>query len=174
LTQVLCRERKCCRLREVGHEIFVGHLPRQSNHCQLKSLLLQHNGVASESRSSSLRAAAAFRALNRSRPSLALQGSFDQSYSRLRSPISDLEQQSRLTTQRGYRQRLGSPGAVGSTSERRAARLPSTPLFRFFRMAHDDPSTSCSKTHRYSSRTSSEALPSCANSVTPNPAPSAS
>jgi len=41
LTQVLCRERKCCRLREVGHEIFVGHLPRQSNHCQLKSLLLQ-------------------------------------------------------------------------------------------------------------------------------------
>jgi hypothetical protein len=41
LTQVLCRERNCCRLREVGHEIFVGHLPRQSTHCQLKSLLLQ-------------------------------------------------------------------------------------------------------------------------------------
>ncbi len=41
LTQVLCRERNCCRLCEVGHEIFVGHLPRQSTHCQLKSLLLQ-------------------------------------------------------------------------------------------------------------------------------------
>ncbi|MEY9463380.1 hypothetical protein ABH973_003793 [Bradyrhizobium ottawaense] len=41
LTQVLCRERNCCRLREVGHEIFVGHLPRQSTQCQLKSLLLQ-------------------------------------------------------------------------------------------------------------------------------------
>ncbi|MFK4535054.1 hypothetical protein ABIA00_003237 [Bradyrhizobium ottawaense] len=43
LTQVLCRERNCCRLREVGHEIFVGHLPRQSTHCKLKSLLLHLN-----------------------------------------------------------------------------------------------------------------------------------
>jgi len=60
--------------------------------------------------------------------------------------------------------------AVRSTSERRRRIALAGRLVRVLLMIKR-PSTSFFRTQRHSSRTSSEALPSCANSVTPNPCP---